>query len=64
MVVGPTVVPSFLRSWSLTNTMMAKYTAVEESSEAENAEDFWEGELTLASAVSKFFKNCWLHKNE
>ena len=30
--------------------------AAEESSEAENAEYFWEDELTLASAASKFFK--------
>ena len=31
--------------------------SAEESSEAENAEDFWEDEITLASAVSKFFKS-------
>ena len=35
---------------------MAEDAAAEESSEAENAEYFWEDELTLASAASKFFK--------
>ena len=34
----------------------AEDAAAEESSEAKNAEDFWEDELTLASAALKFFK--------
>ena len=34
----------------------AEGAAAEESSEVENAEEFWEDELTLASAALTFFK--------